>query len=546
MYKSKETNTTRTAFYAFCTLLSAVSLYSCRSHSVAVTPLEKDTRSIVVLYENDVHCAIDGYAKLAGLRDAIADTAYTQVVSCGDFIQGSTIGALSKGQYVIDVMKTVGYDAVTLGNHEFDFKMPRQLELLKDLGVPVVCANLVDVREYKPLYADYLISEVGGKRIAYVGVVTPSAYNSMPTAFRDVDGAPLYELNRDSVCTYVQRAVDKAHEAGADYVIVLSHLGENKRELRDVTSHDLAAHTRGIDVILDGHSHSVVPQKVVQNLDGRDVPITQTGTQFANFGKLVIMPDGKMDISLIDDKKLVANNAQVQATIDSIKQEVAVVTQRVIGKSDVALQLKDKHGIQLTRVWESNAGDLVTDAFRTIAGTDVAMVNAGSIRNSLDAGDLTYGDLVSLLPYDNMLCETEVTGQQIMDVLKLNTANLPRPDGQFPAVSGMHYTVDIDTHEVSNVEVLNSKTGQYEPINLEQTYTLASTDYAIYNGGFRNALANAKVTRDAFIGYCDALIEYFVNHLHSHITTEYEKPQGRITLLGFEKALQEYERNTKK
>ena len=138
---------------------------------------EKDTnhachkqKSIVVLYENDVHCAVDGYAKLAGLRDAIADTAHVFLVSNGDYVQGQTVGAISKGQYVVDIMKTIGYDAITLGNHEFDYGMERMFELLRQVPAPIVCCNLYDVRLGRSVFAPYVMKRVGS---GYRGVCLP-------------------------------------------------------------------------------------------------------------------------------------------------------------------------------------------------------------------------------------------------------------------------------------------------------------------------------------------------------------------------------------
>ena len=206
-------------------LLAAFSLMlSCQREELPDTGADK---SIVILSDNDVHCAIDGYTKLAGLHDAIAasDTAWVATVSCGDYLQGGNAGALSRGQYIVDVMKEVKFDAVTLGNHEFDYGMPRMQELMPEIGVPVVCANLYKYGTSVALFNSYTIKEYGNRRVAFVGVTTPESMVGESYSFYDNNGNQTYDLRTDDVCNLVQAAVDEARGKGADYVIILAHLG---------------------------------------------------------------------------------------------------------------------------------------------------------------------------------------------------------------------------------------------------------------------------------------------------------------------------------
>lgn len=519
-----------------CGCIMVLSLFGCKTHSKIVKDNTKTEKSIVVLYENDVHCSVDGYPKMAGLRDAIADTAFVQTVSCGDFIQGAVIGAISKGDYIIDVMNRMNYDAVTLGNHEFDFKIPRLQSLMSKFNGRITCTNFITTDTGLPVFDEMVIKQVGGKKIAYIGVVTPTVRESMAIAFEeklDETGRVVYDITDSDIYSRVQKAVDKARAEGCDYVIVLSHLSEKANDSY-ITSHDLIAATRGIDVVLDGHSHSVVSKEMVRNLDGKEVPVTQTGTQFNNVGKLLILPNGSIDVQLIKSEEIGHVNADVQAVVDSVKILTEAVTNRIVGRSDVDLLLKDNNGREYVRFSESNTGNLVTDAFRIVCDADICILNAGSIRNAIKAGELTYGDLMSLLPYDNWMCTAEVTAAQIIETLKLNIVNLPYPDGQFPLVSGMQYTVDARNHEVSDVKILNKSTGTYEDIDMNRTYTIASTDYAIINGGLRKALADAKVLRKGIMHYCDCFVTYFTDHLHGRITDQYALPEGRITVVGLE------------
>ena len=260
-------------------------------------------KSIVILYENDVHCGIDGYQTMAGLRDAInrSDTAYAGAVCVGDFLQGNTTGAISKGQYIADIMQLMDYHALTLGNHEFDYGVPRMRQLLEQIGAPVTCVNFFDAGAPESYYAPYVIHQYGDKKIAFVGATTPETMILEGYAFYDTNGILLYDLKPKTFYQLIQQAVDKARSEGADYVVLLSHVGETTQSL-GFNSHLLVNNTRGIDVVLDGHSHEIFEGVPVKNLDGRDIIVTQTGTQFANIGKLLITPDGRMTTHLLKTK----------------------------------------------------------------------------------------------------------------------------------------------------------------------------------------------------------------------------------------------------
>lgn len=501
-------------------------MVSCRQ-VVKDTPTSLRQKSIVILYENDVHCAMDGYAKLAGLRDAIADTADVFLVSNGDYVQGQTVGAISKGQYVVDVMRVMNYDAVTLGNHEFDYGMERMFQLLRQVPVPVVCCNLYDIRSGRMVFAPYVMKRVGNKRIAFVGVVTPTSMEDEAYAFRDEHDSLVYDLQREDIPVLVQRAVDEARKAGADYVIVDSHLGE-ELTARHSDSHTLVANTSGIDIVLDGHSHAVVVSDTILNKEGKPIVVTQTGTKFANIGKLLITPDGRMTTSLIPIERVMEKDPFVAHVVDSIHSMLNEQTSRVICHSEVPLRILDDEGNEIHRVGETTAGDIVADAFRMVTGSDISVLNSGSIRNEVKAGDLTYGDLLSMLPYDNYVIVAEVKGSTIIAMLEKLMSFLPKPDGQFPQVSGMRFTVDEREHRVGDVQILNSNTQHYEPINPARTYTVATTKYCVTDGGLYNTLKGSKITWETKRTYNDIFIEFVTKNLNGHIGQEYAQPQGRI------------------
>ncbi|MBR5384690.1 MAG: bifunctional metallophosphatase/5'-nucleotidase [Bacteroidales bacterium] len=509
-------------------LLAALSLvlFSCEKEEIPGSD-----KSIVILCENDVHCSIDGYTRLAGLRDAIAasDTAWTATVSCGDYVQGGNAGALSRGQYIVDVMKAVGYDAVTLGNHEFDYGAERMQELMPQIGAPVVCANLFKYGSSTSFFPSYTILEYGSRRVAFVGVTTPETMIGESYSFYDNEGNQLYDLRTDDVCNLVQTSVNEARSRGADYVVVLSHLGEEQPAL-GITSHQLVAATRGIDVVLDGHSHSVVQRDDVPNLDGKLVPVTQTGTQFANVGKLVITADGHIFTTLIPCDDISYENASVSSVVTKVHQDLDQVTGRKIASSEFDFLFKDADGRRLLRLGETNLGDLLTDAVRYAMQAQIGLFNGGGFRSGIPAGSITYGDVTNAQPYDDHLAKFEVSGAEILSMLERCTAALPAEEGQFPQVSGLRYTIHQQSDTVSDVAVQDEGTGDWIPIDPAGRYTIASSDYYA-RGGFYDTLKDGKQLAFSAGLVRDALADYLEKTLGGIVPDIYAQPQGRITIV---------------
>ena len=508
--------------------LFSVLLMACERENI---PDNGSDKSIVILSDNDVHCAIDGYTRLAGLHDAIAasDTAWVATVSCGDYLQGGNAGALSRGQYIVDVMKAVGYDAVTLGNHEFDYGMDRMQELMPQIGTSILCANLFKSGSSEPCFASYTIRSYGARSVAFVGVTTPESMVGESYSFYDSDGNQLYDLRTDDVCNLVQAAVNEARSKGADFVVVLSHLGEEQPAL-GITSHQLIAATRGIDALLDGHSHSVIPHDEVANLDGKLIPISQTGTQFANVGKLVISTDGSISTSLVPLEDIPYESVSVSAVIDRVHQELDQVTARKIAHSDFDLIMRDADGNRLIRRGETNLADLLTDAVRYTLNAQIGLFNGGGFRNGISAGDITYGDVANAQPFDDHLSKFEATGAQILAMLERCTSNLPSEEGQFPQVSGLRYTVHQKSDTVSDVAVLDEASGNWIPLDLAGRYTIASSDYYA-RGGFYDTLKDCKQLFYSTGLVRDALADYMETTLGGNIPDYYAQPQGRITII---------------
>ncbi len=521
-----------------------------------VSPTEGiNSGDIVILYDNDVHCAIDGYANIAELKDEMeTKTDYVTLVSNGDFIQGDLAGALSKGEWIIDIMNATEYDIVTLGNHEFDFEIPQLFSLMNYLDAKVVSCNFKDLAKDKSVYSPYKIVKYGDKKVAFVGITTPeSITKSTPTYFQNEKGEYVYgfcgDTTGEALYSCVQKAVNQARKAGADYVVALAHLGTDGTTAQ-WTSTAVIENTTGIDVMLDGHSHSTFEADVVKNEAGKDVIVSQTGTKFANIGKLVITKDGKISTQLIPIENYTAQDEEVVALVTEIKAEQEKLTNKVIGKTTVDLTtLNPETGLRAVRSSETNLGDFCADALRTVLDTDIAIMNGGGIRADIPTGKITYANLVSVFPWGNMGCVIEVTGQQLKDALELGAMNFPQESGGFLQVSGIKYkinskiasSVKVDEegmfqsvegkYRVKKIKIYNEETGKYEKLDLDKTYTLAGINYTLKScGDGFTMFGGSKIVKDDVAVDCEVLITYLEDYLGGVVGEEYAKPQGRIKI----------------
>ena len=545
-------------------LLTVILMLSMAVCSAAEEKAEKNG-DIYILFTSDVHCGIDkgfGYAGLQQVRDTLEAQGYeTILVDDGDAIQGEPIGTLSEGEAIIDLMNDLKYDVAIPGNHEFDYGMPRFLELVEKADFPYISCNFTYLDEL--VFEPYLIKEAAGKKIGFVGVTTPLTITaSTPVYFQDENGEYVYGFMSDDtgerVYQAVQSAVDAAREEGADYVYVIGHMG-NGAEFKPWTYADVISHTDGIDVFLDGHSHDT-DQVIMKNKDGEDVPRSAVGTKMACIGYSHISAEG--DIvetgfwswpNKTSAPELLDIHNEIRDRVDEAQQELAEELDQVVASTAVTLTINDPeevdssgNPVRMIRRAETNLGDLCADAARDQSGADIAFVNGGSIRVSIEKGDITFGNILAVHPFGSMLCVLEVTGQQILDALEWSCRSVPDENGGFNQVSGLTFEINsaIDSPCKADKDgmctgiegerrVQNVMVGG-EALDPEKTYTLAGYDYQLrQQGDGYTAYDGAPVLQDNVKLDNQVLIDYIVDTLGGNVGGEYADPygEGRITIL---------------
>ena len=520
---------------------------------------------IVILYTSDVHCGIDkgfGYDGLYQLKETLELNGDNIIlVDNGDAVQGEPIGTITEGGSIIDLMNAVGYDIAIPGNHEFDYGMDRFFELTEMADFPYISCNFN--KEGELVFDPYIIKEVKGVKIGFVGVTTPYTLTSTtPRYFQDDNGKFIYGFMQDEtgdqVYEAVQSAVDAVRAEGVDYVVVLGHMG-NEVTSRPYTYKEVIENTEGIDVFLDGHSHDK-NQVEMKDKAGNTVLRSACGKKFDGIGYVRISAeDGSLSTGLYTwesetslpelmriENPISDEIAAKQSELSDLLNEVVASTAVDLIAYDPEAVDADGNPIRIIRMQETNLGDLCADAYRQQTGADIAIINAGGIKTDIPAGDITYGDILSVHPYGNMICVVDATGQQILDALEWGARLMTDESGAFLQVSGLTYEVDMNVESsctFDNEGMFTGVEGPYrvknvmiggEPIDLDRTYMLASHSYLLKNGGdgYTMFKDSQMILNDVILDN-QVLINYITRAMDGVVGEQYADPygDGRIVIL---------------
>lgn len=505
----------------------------------------------VVLHTNDVHGAIDKYAKVAALRDECYAKGATTVVlvDAGDFSQGSPYVSLSKGATAVEMMNAVGYDIVTLGNHEFDYGFP-QLKTNMDSGKAkfmVSCINLVDDKG-DPIYnpdATAPITDDNGNtlfNLTIFGVATPETMTKAnPALMKGINflqGEKLYDA--------AKAGIKIAREEGkSDIVIALGHLGVDDSSTPN-RSIDFMQNVPGVDFFIDGHSHTVMTASKENKM------IQSTGTGLAYVGAIIIDDASKSIESngLLDLSNYEKEDATVKALADKIIADVKAEYGQVFAKTEVDLNGEKA----ANRTAETNMGDLITDAMMWAIRTKapsvdmtnaVAITNGGGIRASIKKGDITKLNVNTVLPFGNTLAVVYVKGSELLEALEASTFCTPESLGGFPQFAGMQvelntapkYDANADTypgstyHGPKSINRITIKSVNGKAFDPNATYAVITNNFMAAGGDTYYAFAAAKEQFDTGLPLDEILMEYIATELNGVVGEQYAKPQGRLTIV---------------
>ena len=528
---------------AFAMMLSlGVTTLAAEDTAVGTTAVEQTyAGKTVILHSNDVHGAITGYACIAALKtDYESRGAEVILVDAGDYSQGTTNVSTTKGADAVAMMNAAGYDVVTIGNHEFDYGYEQLMDNMSKAEFKVVCADVFDADGTTIFDANYTYTTKSGVKVGFFGLLTPEAQTKAnPALIKGLTFAI------DDLWAVSQKQIDAL--ADADVVICLSHLGVDN-ETKPYTSYDLWNNTKGIDMIIDGHSHTVMTK------GDKNEPIQSTGTAFANIGVIVID----------DASKKIESNELVAVTDTMAKDEaVAAAAEKIIDRVKAEYDVKfavskvELNGAKApngNRDVETNNGDLITDAmvWQVLQNKDgltvnedhvVAITNGGGIRAAIKPGDVTKNDINTVLPFGNTVAVVYVTGAELLEALEASTYCTPGAIGGFPQVSGINFTLHTGKAYDANAEtypnstyygpksinrvVINSINGKEFKEN--EIYAVVTNNFCAAGGDTYYAFASASAQFDTGIPVDEAVMAYITRELKGVIGEKYAAPQGRIT-----------------
>lgn len=520
-------------------------------------PLDGKT---VILHSNDVHGAIDLYAAMASLKaDYEAQGAEVILADAGDYSQGTVYVSVNKGADAVTMMNATGYDVATIGNHEFDYGYAQLAENMKAAKFKVLCADVLGA-DGKTIFDANTIIEKGGVKIGFFGLETPEAQTKAnPKLIQGLkflagkDGKELY------ACAAAQVAALK--EQGADIIVCLAHLGVDGSS-EPYTSYDLSKNVKGIDFIIDGHSHTVMtagPHKEA---------IQSTGTAFANIGVITIDNATKKivgnELKAIWHTEKNADGKSVTVVDYKTRDEkVAAAAKAIIDPIDKAygekfavskVELNGAKAPNGNRDSETNLGDLITDAMLWKIRSDatikvpvenmVAITNGGGIRATVKAGDVTKKDINTVLPFGNTLSVVYVTGAELLEALEASTYCTPESLGGFPQAAGVTFTVKTYEKYDKNPEPYPKST-YYGPKSIQRvtidnvngkkfdltaTYAVVTNNFVAGGGDTYYAFAAATDQFDTGLPLDEVVMEYITKELKGVIGETYAEPAGRITV----------------
>ena len=526
---------------------------------------ELNDEEIIILHTNDVHCGLDdniGYDGLMLYKKELQKK-YKNIltVDVGDHIQGNAYGFLSKGIEIIKIMNIIGYDVVTIGNQEFAYELEGLIECNKTLNCGYTSANFCYNKNKITVFSKYAIKEIGNKKIGFIGLLTPQTLTKTNLfSILDENGEMVYSFltgnEGKEFYETVQNIINEIKELKVDYIIILSHLG-NDTDAKQYASSALIYNTNGINAVIDAHSHEVY-STTSENKDGKIIPLVQAGTKLNYFGILKIRANGTISSELISEipepentteaEKVIRNNKErwvdkeMKYYIDNITKSYDNELNEIIGYIDFDL-LDERGNIkQIGRFEEISLGNLITDAIRNIGNAEISFICSRNIKKEIKRGNILFKNIIDILPFYDKVIVKEVKGKDILDALEYAVRFLPNKSPKFLQVSGISFKVDISIDsavEVDEYDIFRGVKGNrrvYDinigknKIDQNKNYRI-SFDNNIGTGGdgysmFRNYKEILNTTKSSK----EALLMYIQEQMKGNISYIYKNTQERIII----------------
>lgn len=547
--------------------------------------MNSEREDIKILYTNDIHSYIANTTKdkegneVAALRlNNIAgyykklknDFKNVMLVDAGDEVQGAIYGAIDRGVDMINIMNNVGYDLACPGNHDFDYGMDAFKGFVQEANYPYISCNFKESNGKNVLDA-YKIFEIGGAKIGFVGISTPSTITtSTPTFFQNSKGEFIYtfdgQYKKEDLYNSVQETVDEIKNK-VDYVIALGHLGVGIDEQKlGITSIDVINNTTGLDAFIDGHSHTLIEKKIVKSKDDKNVVLTQTGFYLeSGFGVMDITKDGNINTTLvnnIEDKDDNVKNLE-DALIDKVNNQLGQKIATLDKNLYIMTPGNDRQ--RIVRARETNMGNIASDSIYWYINEskkldcDIAFVNGGGLRTGIDAGDVTYLSCKSVMPFGNQICLIKTKGINIKNAIEMGVNvvdgwndewNSPAENGGFIHAAGLKYDVDCNVpchvktdssgmfvsvdgeYRVKNLMVYNKNTKEYEPLDDNKEYLLGGINYLLRNqGNGLKMFSDSELVLDYIDEDYTVFAKYFMAFDNTKINNQNSPLKGYINYL---------------
>ena len=540
---------------------------------------EEMSDDIVIIHTNDVHVGIMdniGYDGLLLYKKELQKK-YKNVITVdvGDHNRGGIIGVISKGSVIMDIMNYIGYDVAILGNHEFDFGIDQIERFNQTLKSGYICANFCYRENKTPIFPPYKIVNAGEQKIGFIGVVTPTTLiKTNIHTILNKDGKRIYDFLSDNkgqeLYDTIQKYINELKKEKINYIVILAHLG-NIDEPKEFNIVEFVSHLNKVDAVLDAHTHQIY-SFFSKDKDGKEIPIIQAGTKLNAFGVLKITKKGKISSKIIfevpppseknqnEAKTIIRNNKErwvdvgLNKKMNEYFEKYTNSLNQIIGYSNYSLLVSlDDSGDPLKQIsltQESNLCNLVTDAIRAYGKTDISIINAGNMRSNLMKGNITYQNILEILPFLSKIIIKEVLGIDILDALEFGTKNLPGMKPGFPQVSGISFKVNPNLK--SNVEIdgdglfikINGKRRVYdvmvngEKLDLNKKYKIAFNLYLGNGGDGYSMFVKYKEYEELPLNDNEILIKYIKEDLKGSIPSFYQETQGRIIIVDKKKEIE--------